>query len=92
VVKFYAVGTAFFHHLVTSGPADVELDLALLRRRARQCGDVLGLDVFGGECVVTADGCLPVIDVNDWPSFAPCRPAAARAIASHVLERAQVAA
>ena len=86
------MGTAFFHHLVTSGPADVELDLALLRRRARQCGDVLGLDVFGGECVVTADGRLPVIDVNDWPSFAPCRPAAARAIASHVLERAQVAA
>jgi hypothetical protein len=92
VVKFYAVGSDFFHHLVTSGPADVELDLALLRRRARQCGDVLGLDVFGGECVVTADGRLPVIDVNDWPSFAPCRPAAARAIASHVLEKARVAA
>ena len=71
VVKFYAVGTAFFHHLVTSGPADAEIDLALLRRRARQCGDALGLDVFGGECVVTADGALPVIDVNDWPSFAP---------------------
>jgi hypothetical protein len=92
VVKFYAVGAGFFHHKVTSGPADVELDLALLRRRAQQCGDVLGLDVFGGECVATADGRLPVIDVNDWPSFAPCRAAAARAIASHVLAKAEVAA
>lgn len=92
VVKFYSVGARFFHHLVTSGPPDVEIDLALLRLRARQCGDVLGLDVFGGECVVTVDGRLPVIDVNDWPSFAPCRAAAARAIASHVLEKAQVAA
>lgn len=92
VVKFYAVGTAFFHHLVTSGPADLQVDLGLLRRRARQCGDALGLDVFGGECVVTADGRLPVIDVNDWPSFAPCRAAAARAIASHVLDAARVTA
>jgi hypothetical protein len=92
VVKFYAVGDRFFHHLVTSGEASVAIDLALLRQRSRQCAEALGLDIYGGECVVTRDGRLPVIDVNDWPSFAPCRRDAAHAIAQHVLEKAQVAA
>ncbi len=92
VVKFYAVGTSFFHHKIASGELDVEFDCALLRRRARQCADALGLDVFGGECIVNAGGTLPVIDVNDWPSFAPCRIEAAQAIARLVIERARPAA
>lgn len=91
VVKFYAVN-GFFHHLVTAGDPGAAIDLPRLRRRARQCAEALGLDVFGGECVVTEDGRLPVIDVNDWPSFAPCRAAAAEAIAHHVMERARVVA
>jgi hypothetical protein len=92
VVKFYGVGDRVLHQLVTSGDPRTSFDLDLLRLRARQCREALGLDVYGGECVVTADGTLPVIDVNDWPSFAPCRPAAAAAIASHVLERIGVPA
>ena len=92
VVKFYCVADRVLHQLVTSGDPAVRFDHELLQQRARQCGKALGLDVYGGECVVTADGQLPVIDVNDWPSFAPCRPAAVAAIASHVLEKAQVAA
>jgi hypothetical protein len=31
-----------------------------------------------------ADGSLWIIDFNDWPSFAPCREEAARAIARRV--------
>jgi hypothetical protein len=92
VVKFYGVGAEFFHSRVISGDPRTVFDPVLLRLRARQCADTLGLDVFGGECVVTADGTLPVIDVNDWPSFGPCREGAARAIGRHVLEKAGVPA
>lgn len=90
VVKFYCVAGHLLNWRITSGDPAARFDHALLERRARHCGEALGLEVYGGECVVTADGSLPVIDVNDWPSFAPCRSTAARAIAAHVL--AQVGA
>lgn len=41
-----------------------------------------GLTVYGGDCIVTADGRILLIDFNDWPSFASCRDAAAEAITS----------
>lgn len=40
-----------------------------------------GLTIYGGDAVITADGTPHIIDINDWPSFAPCRRQAAEAIA-----------
>jgi hypothetical protein len=44
-----------------------------------RCADV---SVYGGDCVVRADGSFAIIDFNDWPSFACCREEAAETISS----------
>jgi hypothetical protein len=38
--------------------------------------------------ILEPTGELTVIDLNDWPSFAPCRAAAAAAIADNLMRRA----
>jgi hypothetical protein len=85
VVKFYAVADAFLAWYPPPGspvsltPRQTHALEALVARAAR----TLRLEVFGGDVVIGADG-FRLIDLNDWPSYAPCRPAAARAIASRL--------
>jgi len=88
LVKFYGVASgAFFHAYLAESNAPVPrhlADLETLRALAFLAAARLKLDVFGGD-VVFADRARPVlIDLNDWPSFAPVREQAARAIAGYV--------
>lgn len=87
-IKFYGVGEGEFFHWFYSREADGhafnEASLKLLATRAAQAA---GLDVYGGDVIVGNDGSLTLIDLNDWPSFAPCREAAAEAIASLIARR-----
>ena len=48
---------------------------------------MLQVDVYGGDCIVSPDGSIRIIDFNDWPSFAPCRKEAAIAIGQAVLQK-----
>jgi hypothetical protein len=88
--KFYAVrGHGVLHAFA---PHDVHcppVDPTRLNTLAQQASEVLGLDIYGGDCLLTADGTLYLIDMNDWPSFRGCRPVAASHIAQHILTRAQ---
>jgi hypothetical protein len=88
--KFYAVRDhgvlhAFAPHEAHCPP----IDYARLNTLARQASEVLGLDIYGGDCLMTSDGTLYLIDINDWPSFRGCRPVAASHIAQHILTQAQ---
>jgi hypothetical protein len=47
----------------------------------------LGLDVYGGDAIVSEDGAISVIDLNAWPSFALYRPVAAARIAELLAAR-----
>jgi hypothetical protein len=88
--KFYAVRSHGVLHAFA--PHDTHcplLDYARLNTLARQASEVLDLDIYGGDCLVTADGTLYLIDINDWPSFRGCRPVAAPHIAQHILTQAQ---
>jgi hypothetical protein len=88
--KFYAVrGHGVLHAFAPHETHCPPIDYARLNTLARQASAVLGLDVYGGDCLLTADGTLYLIDVNDWPSFRGCRPVAASHIARHILSRAQ---
>ena len=49
---------------------------------ATRLAGLLGLEVYGGDCIVRQDGTFAIIDFNDWPSFSRCRNDAAKAIAS----------
>lgn len=99
LVKFYGVqGNDFFHWFYPSahshskfgleainGQAQgLSFDPAQLKQYADEAARVLDVPVYGGDAVVMADGSIRIIDFNDWPSFAPCREEAARAIAGRV--------
>lgn len=99
LVKFYGVqGNDFFHWFYPSshshskfgleainGQAQgLPFDPAQLKQYADEAARVLDVPVYGGDAVVMADGSIRIIDFNDWPSFAPCREEAARAIAGRV--------
>jgi len=85
VIKFYAVQGTFFAAFGEGGAA---LDLAGEERRAlvslvEGAAAALGLELFGGDCVREANGRLWLVDLNDWPSYGPCRAAAAEAIVQY---------
>jgi hypothetical protein len=52
-----------------------------------QAAAALGLEVYGGDAIVSADGAISVIDLNAWPSFALFRPVAAARIAALLAAR-----
>jgi hypothetical protein len=88
--KFYAVrGQGVLHAFAPHNAHCAPIDYARLNTLARQASEVLDLDIYGGDCLVTADGTLYLIDINDWPSFRGCRPVAASHIAQHILTRAR---
>lgn len=86
-LKFYGVsGTDFFYcYLPESGKASV--DEQQIRCLAATAAELTSLDVYGGDCVIRPDGTLVLVDLNDWPSFSPCRDEASRAIAERILQR-----
>ena len=100
LVKFYGVGDTT--GVGTSEPAWFEwfypkehpaaghpFDPSTLRDIASRAAGGLGLDIWGGDAIVTRDGSIFVIDVNAWPSFALYREAAADRIAAHLTARAR---
>jgi hypothetical protein len=88
VVKFYGVAAgAFFHAYLAESQAPVPESLIapeVLRTLAVRAAARLRLDIFGGDVVLAAPGRPVLIDLNDWPSFAPVRDSAAQAIAGYV--------
>lgn len=97
LLKFYGVlGSDFFHISRPLGDVpfskfglerynaafrDYSFDAAALRAQAQRAASLTGIAVFGGDAIVTPAGDCLIIDFNDWPSFSPCRTAAAQAIA-----------
>ncbi|MFC6099049.1 ATP-grasp domain-containing protein [Olivibacter domesticus] len=65
-------------------------DESELERIAFGAAEVLDVFIFGGDAIVDAAGNLHIIDLNDWPSFAPCREEGAKYIAQlliNILEK-----
>jgi hypothetical protein len=86
VIKFYGVVDGRFFRAY-SDTAEPPAPIPLLWETARVGATVLGLEIFGGDLIVTPQGDALLIDVNDWPSFARCRDEAAEAIAGYVHDR-----
>jgi glutathione synthase/RimK-type ligase-like ATP-grasp enzyme len=62
---------------------------ATLRELARTSAEALGLHVFGGDAIIAPDGRVAIIDINDWPSFAPIRDGASQHIAQLLYRKAK---
>jgi len=87
VLKFYGVRRRFFRCLPSDGVQLGETVLERVGALGERAAQVLELEVFGGDCILTAGGELVLIDLNDWPSYAACRAAAAEEIAGYLLAR-----
>ena len=100
LIKFYGVrGTQFFYwfypfdaghskygyEAVNGKSQGIKFDEQELKDICNRAADELNVEVYGGDCIVGADGRMRIIDFNDWPSFAPCRTEAAPHIAKRVL-------
>lgn len=86
VLKFYAVYGRFFYCGRPQGAVTLTSEvLGRIDALGREAARVLHVEVYGGDCVFGVNGTLALIDLNDWPSYAPCRSEAAKAIAAYLL-------
>jgi glutathione synthase/RimK-type ligase-like ATP-grasp enzyme len=85
-VKFYGVAGKFFWPYYPKDCIGHPFDENSLQKIAEDAARGLELNVYGGDAIISPNGAITLIDVNDWPSFAPCRGAAAYAIASFLKE------
>ena len=98
LVKFYGVRNGartseanwfqWFYHR-DKGMLGHSFDPARLSKAALDAAAALGLEVFGGDAVIKANGEPMIIDLNAWPSYALYRDRAAQAIADCLTERFQ---
>jgi hypothetical protein len=89
VVKFYGVlGSPFFRFYCERNPGHVPAAFAAACVEVEVLVRRVGLEIYGGDAVITPEGRVVVIDLNDWPSFAPFRDEASHAIACHIFHRA----
>ncbi len=63
----------------------IPFDEEYLKHICRKAADEIDVTVYGGDCIVSANGEIRIIDFNDWPSFAPCRDEAAPIIARRIM-------
>ncbi len=100
LIKFYGVsGSRFFywfypfdeghskygHEAINGKSRGLEFDKEKMHRICQEASDVLDVKIYGGDCIISPEGDIRIIDFNDWPSFAPCRDAAAPHIAKYIL-------
>lgn len=63
----------------------IDFDIDELKDICHRAAEALDVRIYGGDCIVSPEGKIEIIDFNDWPSFAPCRNEAAPFIAKSVL-------
>ena len=98
LIKFYGVGPGgggpdggppwfrWFYHK-DQRLAGHAFDAGRLARLVREAATALGLEIYGGDAIASADGSLQLLDLNAWPSFALYRDEAAPVIASYLALR-----
>ena len=102
LVKFYGVlHTGFFYWFYPSPDSHSKFGLEVVNGAARgipfseyelkthceRASSVLNVPVYGGDCIISAEGEIRIIDFNDWPSFARCREEAGQQIAAYIAGR-----
>lgn len=100
LVKFYGVrGTPFFfwfypfdeghskygHEAINGKSQGIKFNIKEMKNICQRAAEELNVVIYGGDCIVSPEGEMRIIDFNDWPSFAPCRNEAAPHIAKAVI-------
>jgi len=100
LIKFYGMrGSTFFYwfypfddghskyglEAINGKSKGIDFDIEHLKKICQNASEALGVEIYGGDCIVSPEGDIRIIDFNDWPSFAPCRNESAPFIAKSVL-------
>lgn len=100
LIKFYGVqDSPFFywfypfdlghskygHEAINGRSQGLHFDVNQLKNICQKASEVLDVKIYGGDCIVSPQGDIRIIDFNDWPSFAPCRNEAAPHIAKAIM-------
>ncbi|MGK9369381.1 hypothetical protein ACSSWA_10795 [Melioribacter sp. Ez-97] len=88
VVKFYAIkDTGFFDYFFYNRDKSIRFDENKLKLYTSKAAEVLGLEIYGGDAIISESGEITIIDMNDWPSFAPVRDKASKYIAKYIYRK-----
>lgn len=100
LIKFYGVrDSPFFfwfypfdsghskygHEAINGHSQGLHFEESELKNICQKAAEVLDVQIYGGDCIVSPEGDIRIIDFNDWPSFAPCRNEAAPHIARAIM-------
>ena len=98
LIKFYGVGGRYFSHSypapektkfglekINGSPKHHAFSTQKLESTAFLAAKALGLEIFGGDAIITPDGEIFIIDINDFPSFTAVRDEAAAHIAKAII-------
>ena len=99
LVKFYGVvGSPFFYWFYPfevnhskygqekfNSDNHYEFNVEALKAMCAKASELMDVKIYGGDCIISEQGEINIIDFNDWPSFAPCRVEAAPAIAKMIM-------
>jgi Glutathione synthase/Ribosomal protein S6 modification enzyme (glutaminyl transferase) len=101
LIKFYGIaGSSFFfwfypfdnshskfgHEEINGKAKGIPFREEELRNICNRAAETLQLIVYGGDCIISPDGLIRIIDFNDWPSFAPCREEAIPVIGHTIIQ------
>lgn len=100
IVKFYGISDNFFRWHYPSPEkskfglekfngttAHYPFDSKKLRDIAFTAAKAIGIEIFGGDCIVTPNGEIIIIDINDFPSFSMYCEEAATAITQIIITK-----
>lgn len=98
IIKFYGVGRRYFHYCypdpekskfglerINGKTEHHPFDSERLKEFVFSAAEAIGLDIYGGDCIVNSNGEIFIIDFNDFPSFSAVRNEAAKEIATYIL-------
>ena len=94
LIKFYGIrknsffkwhypeinSTKFGLEKINGLPQKLNFDENKLQKIAFKAAEALNIYIFGGDCIVTNNGEIYIIDINDFPSFSKYRNDAAKSI------------
>ncbi len=90
LIKFYGVGPGKWFEWFYHKPSIVKkhkFDIEELHKRASRFANAVGVEVYGGDAIITEKSEIYIIDINSWPSFARVRDRVKKAIANHIYEK-----
>jgi len=87
LVKFYGVGPKKWFDWFYHRPQEVSefgFSVKGLEEAAANVATSVGLEIYGGDAIITPESKIYIIDINSWPSFARLRNTAKKHISEYI--------